>query len=149
MNSRVRVILFVLAASTALAQPPAVFQDGVYNAASRMPASLAGGSLAPGSLITIRGVRLTEASSTSQVRIGADGASRDLTILSASPDVIEAQIPGDAPSGNAQLTVTNARGSSRPYELTILPASFGIYGLNGQGFGPGRLWNIGVNGERT
>lgn len=133
----------------ALAQPPAIFQDGVVNSASHLPGALEGGSVARGSLITIRGVRLTGGSSSAQVRIETGGAWRELKVISASPEQIEAQIPTDAPTGKAQLAVSNQSGASTPYALTVVQASFGVFSTNAKGFGPGRIWNLNENAERV
>jgi hypothetical protein len=49
------------------AQPPAINQEGVFNAASRMPPSLPGDALAGGARIVIEGLRFEPAS---EVRLG-------------------------------------------------------------------------------
>src|SRR5947208_8508286 len=85
------------------AQPPAINQEGVFNAASRMPPSLPGGALAPGARIVIEGLRFDP---TSEVRIGAIA----LKVLSASPARIEALLPASLATGPAALTVANRDG---------------------------------------
>ena len=68
----------------AVAQPPAILQEGVFNAASHMPPSLPGGGIAPGSRFLIRGLRFAP---DSKIEL-ADGS--DTLIRSSAAEEIEA-----------------------------------------------------------
>ena len=79
----------------AIAQPPAIGQNGVFNSASRIPPALPGGSLARGALFTINGVRLGTAGATTIALLHA-GARVSVNLISAQPRRIEARMPPDA-----------------------------------------------------
>ncbi len=117
------------------AQPPAIDQERVFNAASHIPPSLPGGGLAPGARITIEGLRFESAS---RVNLEAQGKEFAVRILSAAPERIEALLPASLPSGRAEITVTNQDGRSRPFPVRIVASSFGIFSSNGKSWGPAR-----------
>jgi uncharacterized protein (TIGR03437 family) len=123
------------------AQPPAIDQEGVRNAASRIPPSLPGGALAPGARFTIAGLRLAAAGAQTRVRIAQGTRSIEAQVISAGPERIEARVPMEARAGEAQLTVVRADQSSRAFALRIAPAALGIFAKNGSGWGPGRIVN--------
>src|SRR5215472_18252949 len=91
--------------SVARAQPPAIFQGGVYNSASRIHPALPGGSLAPGMRFTVEGIRFGEPV---EIRIVSDSKSMAARVLSHSPGKLEALVPDDAPLGEAKLAVVAA-----------------------------------------
>jgi uncharacterized protein (TIGR03437 family) len=140
------IILFAITA-IAYAQPPAITQEGVRNAASRMPPSLPGGSLAPGALFTIQGLRLGGANSETHIHIQQQGSDVDAQLISASAERIEARVPRQAPPGDSQLVVTRDGQPSRPFAIRVAPAAFGIFGRNGKGRGPGEIFNDDAPGE--
>ena len=115
------------------AQPPAILQEGVRNEASRMPPSLPGGALSPGSRIVISGLRFPQVPYLS-VRAGAK--EWIVTAIEASHTQGVWQLPGDLAPGTASLILSNEDGESRPYPISITSQSGGIYSLNGQGWGP-------------
>jgi uncharacterized protein (TIGR03437 family) len=115
------------------AQPPAIHQERVFNAASHIPPSLPGGALAPGSRIIIEGLRFGSAP---RVNLEAQGKEFAVRILSAGPERIEALLPASVPSGRGEITVDNPDGRSRPFSVRIAAASFGIYSANGKSWGP-------------
>jgi hypothetical protein len=53
--------------------------------------------------------------------------------------VIRAVLPNLFPTGSAELTVLNHEGSSRPFPVSIVPGSLGIYTENGAGSGPAKI----------
>jgi hypothetical protein len=114
------------------AQPPAINQEGVFNSASRMPPSLPGGALAPGSRIIIEGLRFEPES---EVKLG----DRKLRVLSSAPARIEALLPPALPPGRAAIQVTNRDGVSRPFEVRIAAANLGLYSANDKSWGPARM----------
>src|SRR5581483_7555252 len=120
----------LLTAAVVGAQPPAppsVTQDGVRNAANRIPPGLPGGAIAPGSLIAIEGVRL--AGPKLDLRIESDGPAVRLAPLRVSDDRILAVVPPDAPIGDARLIVAHSGQQSLPYPLRIVDGSFGIFNI--------------------
>ncbi len=117
------------------AQPPAIHQERVFNAASHIPPSLPGGALAPGSRITIEGLRFGAAP---RVNLEAQGKEFAVRVLSASPERIEALLPDSLPPGSGSLTVDNQDGRSRPFPVRLAPSSFGIFSANGKSWGPAK-----------
>lgn len=127
------------------AQPPAITQEGVRNAASRMPPSLPGGSLAPGAQFTIEGLRLSATGLETRVRIAQGGVSVDAPVISAGEEQIEARVPMEIRPGAGELTVIRGGQISRAFALRIAPAAFGIFAQNGSGWGPGQVVNEDAN----
>jgi uncharacterized protein (TIGR03437 family) len=126
----------------AVEPPPAIRQHGVVNAASRMPPSLGGGALARGSLFRIEGLRFGP---DVKVRITKGEEHGEALVLEASAQEILAILPPNAPLGAAQLTVTFAGQTSLPYDLTIVPSSFGIFKDRiEQRDGVATLWGTGL-----
>ncbi|HEX3743153.1 MAG TPA: hypothetical protein VHW09_04475 [Bryobacteraceae bacterium] len=120
--------------------PPAIVPGGIVNAASRLPATLRGGALAPGMRIFIPGVRLgpenPERGSESEplvrladvtVRIRQGARAVDAGLLLVSATEIEAWMPDATPSGDVELTVTYRGLASEPYRLTLTRANAGFY----------------------
>ena len=118
------------------AQPPAIDQNGVVNSASRIPSTLAGGALARGARVRVQGVRLS-----GSVTFKHGSESFKATIVSASPRVVEAVIPRDAPLGPAEVQVANGDGVSAPFPATIVAANPGLYSKNRLGWGPVQIRN--------
>src|SRR5258708_32928860 len=90
---------FLLAPILSLAQPPAISQNGVVNAASQMPPALAASAIARGALFHIYGVRLTAAGAITRVRVFNESASVPVKIVSAAAARLEATMPLNAPLG--------------------------------------------------
>jgi uncharacterized protein (TIGR03437 family) len=130
------------------AQPPAIGQNGVVNQASQIVPSLAGGVLARGARIEVRGVRLVAGDGKTAVVLHHGDSNIPLTILSAGATLILARIPQDAPLGAATLTVI-ANGSSVLFPVEIATSNPGLYSRNGEGWGPGRIDNLDAQGKRT
>jgi len=106
-----------------------------------MPALLAGGSIARGSLFSIRGARLGPASpvraqndapqkelSGVSILIGAGPASVRALPLYVSDDHILAFLPADAPLGEKNITVSHGGQVSPPRTITVVQSSVGIFG---------------------
>ena len=111
------------------AQPPAIFQDGVSNAASGLPTSLPFGGLAPGSRVRIRGVRFDHP------KLIIQSASTTFTAKTLKVDDHSAEflLPRDLPAGAAQLIVDADSGPTRPFPVTITTSAFGIGGVRRSG----------------
>src|ERR1035441_8034955 len=120
--------------------PPAIAPGAIVNAASRLPASLRGGAIAPGVRLTIPGVRLgpdtgvrgsesdpPEILGDVSVRIVQRELSVQARLLFVSAARIDAYLPESAPLGEVQLTVTYQGRASEPYALTLVPASVGFF----------------------
>jgi len=120
--------------------PPAIVPGGIVNAASRLPASLRGGAIAPGMRFTIPGVRLGPETTMRgnesdppiglaevSVRIRQGDRAVDAGLLLVSATTIEAWMPPAAPLGDVELTVTYQERVSEPYSLTLVAANAGFY----------------------
>src|ERR1035438_6325453 len=87
------------------AQPPAISQNGVVNAASQMPPALAASPIARGALFHIYGVRLAPGGAATRARVFQNTISRPVEIISADKRRLEALMPTDAPLGKASVEV--------------------------------------------
>jgi uncharacterized protein (TIGR03437 family) len=139
----------VLVATSAMAQAPAVPQGGVVNGASFRPANATGGGVSAGAIVSIFGSNLAASTvvgtslplSTSlggtTLRIGGIAA----PLFFVSVGQINAQVPWNAATGTAQLTVTTAAGTSAVASVTIQDASPGLFSQTSNGRGPGAVQN--------
>jgi uncharacterized protein (TIGR03437 family) len=120
--------------------PPAIAPGGIVNAASKLPAQLRGGAIAPGARFTIPGVRLGPETAVRgsesdppakladvSVRIAQGDRAVDAGLLLVSATRIDAWMPPAAPLGEVQLTVTYQGRASEPYTLTLVDAGVGFY----------------------
>ena len=114
--------------------PPAIDQGSVVNAASRIPSTLPAGSLARGSRIVIRGLRMGPQA---RVRIAQQqGQAIEAPVVQADDERLEALIPAAAVTSAATLTVIRGNQQSRPYPINIVESSLGLFSANGRGWGP-------------
>jgi len=121
-----RFVLALACGACARAQPPAIFQGGVYNAASQIHPALPGGALAPGARFIVEGIRFRPPV---EVRITSAHRTVSARLLSQSGERLEGLMPDDAPLGETQLVVTAAGQPSVPFDLNIVDASPGIFPL--------------------
>lgn len=113
----------LLFGAAAGAQPPAIFHDGVSNAASHVTASLPFGGFAPGTRIVVRGVRLDHPS----LIILTGGSRRDQArTLKVDDKSAEFLLPRDLRPGPAELIIEADGGPSRPFPVTLVGSAFGI-----------------------
>ena len=131
-----------------LCAQPGVGQNGVVNSASQIPTSLPGGALARGALITIHGVRLGDAGRTTVTLTRAE-VSTPLRLVKIQPNLIQAIVPPSMPVGPASLMVVADGKQSRPFPLEIADYNPGIFTLNEEGWGAGRVDDIAASGERS
>ncbi len=89
------------------------------NAASRLAPQLPGSAIAPGSLFSIRGARLTGA----EVEVGGKAAK----VLYADESRVLAQMPAPVEPGEVAIVVRAAGQSSAPYTVRVKASSFGIF----------------------
>lgn len=115
-------------------EPPAIFQNGVFNSASRFPRTLPGGVIAPGARFTIQGVRLG-AKGSSQVEVRSGARSQVARLLSVSPGEIEAILPATVPPGDASVAVLVNGKASTPVSIRVQSSAPGLYSANHLGWG--------------
>lgn len=134
----------VLLTSTLLGQslsaPPYVTQDGVVNAASRIPVALPGGALAPGALVEIDGLRFTP--SDLKVEIATAHRTYSAAIVQATPEHILVKLPNFTERGAARLYVRSRGQRSSGSDIILGSAAFGIFTVNGKGWGAARALPI-------
>ncbi len=123
-------------AAVSKAQPPAIVPRGVLNSASQIPASLPGGSLAPGMEISLQGIRFVSPHSETLVRLEQGSWQSTVKPSEVTPDMLKMILPRDMPLGEITISVTNGEGSSRPERAMVVASSPGIVTLNGEGWGP-------------
>ncbi len=133
-------LLSIAAAANLLAQP-GIGQNGVVNAASRIPPTLAGGALARGARFTIYGVRLGIDEQSTSLSVGA----LRVKPISVTPTQIDAVLPDQTPLGKSPLVVTVNGLASKPFPVVVVLSNPGIYSRNGLGWGPGLIKDVNEN----
>jgi uncharacterized protein (TIGR03437 family) len=141
-------IAAALAIPVALLGQPGISQNGVVNEASQIPPTLAGGALARGALFNVCGVRLASGAR-SDARLIQGATSVPLAVLQAAPRKLELRVPVTAALGSATLVITVDGRSSRPFPVEIVESNPGLFSLNQQGWGQGRIENIDAAGKRS
>jgi hypothetical protein len=58
-------------------------------------------------------------------------------------------MPRHATLGTGSLTVETPAGISKPFEISVIPSQLGLFSVNGKGWGPGKIENIGADGQRV
>jgi uncharacterized protein (TIGR03437 family) len=146
------VLAFVMP-SGLFAQLPQIYNRGILNAASFMPAGLPAGSIARGSLFSIFGTHMGPNSSPTltfplsttlggtTVQVTQGSTTVNAIPVFVSPGQINAIMPSNAPLGTVSVYVSFNSIKSPPARATVSEASFGILSINGAGFGPGVLQN--------
>lgn len=139
----------VLFAAGSAAQVPVVPQGGVVNGASFRPANASGGGVAAGSIVSIFGSNLSEATvaatstplptSLGQTSVRIGGIVAPLFFVSAGQ--INAQVPWGVPAGTSSITVSALGGSSVPANFTIQDSAPGLFSQTSDGRGPGAVLN--------
>jgi len=129
-------------------QPPAISQNGVVNAASRIPSSLTDGAIARGAVFSILGVRLGAETSNTHLELGSRGRSITIAVRSVQPRQIQALLPKSAPLGPATLSVTTPDGTSKPFAVRVVTAAPGLFSVNRRGWGQGQVQILESTGGR-
>ena len=142
-----RVLLPLCLAGAAWGQP-AIGQNGVANAASRIPGALAGGALARGALVEIRGVRFGAAPAAVRVEISTARGRLEVPALAIRGRHLSFVLPETAAEGAASLRVHVGGESSAPVAVRIVASNPGIFSRNGLGWGPGAVENLAPGGAR-
>lgn len=130
------------------AQPPAVSQNGVMNAASQFPPALAGSAISRGALFQIKGVRLAAPGLTTQVRVFRDTVSLAARTVSVSPRRVDAIMPTGTPLGRVSLEVTVGKRSSTPASIVVVASNPALFTRPGTGWGAAIADNVGASGAR-
>jgi uncharacterized protein (TIGR03437 family) len=114
----------------------------IVNAASRVPGSLTGNSIAPGSLAFVEGTGFTP---DARIRLTAAGKRFDVPVLQSEPARLLIRIPAAAP-GPATLTVL--QGAEASLAIRIVATGPGIFSRNGKGWGPAQAAVVLGSGRR-
>jgi uncharacterized protein (TIGR03437 family) len=119
---------------------PVVMASNVTQAASRV----AGGPIAPGSLITFNASNLNPSGQGSldlQTGMKVLLDDKQAPILSANDGQLTVQVPFDAVvNGQSQLTVLTSTMLSVPESVVVAQTQPGIFTVSGQGTGPGAIY---------
>jgi uncharacterized protein (TIGR03437 family) len=140
-----RVLLGLVACWTLSAQPPAISQNGVVNAASQMPSALTGGAVARGARFLVRGVRLGTGVDGTRLLLIQGGRAIPVPLRSVREQEVEAHMRDDAPLGPGSLMVETPAGRSKAFSVRVVPSAPGLFTLLEQGWGQG-LIEIGTSG---
>ena len=151
--------ILLLAASTLLAQPPAINPNGIVNAASLAPHPVLGAVVSSGSLVVVLGQALASDTIAAQdyplprallgTTVAVNGTPAPL--LSVSPTRIQFQAP-TAPADwppVVPVVVSTPLGSSDPTYVRYIADSAGAFTLDGSGCGRGVIENVSADGVRS
>src|SRR5271154_696158 len=127
---------------------PGIAPNGIVNLASRTPPTLAGGAIARGALFSIYGIRFVTGDHTA-VTISQGASSTHVPTVTVFPRRIEALMPVSAPLGSGSLVVSVDGKASKPFPVNVVASNPGIFSLNGEGWGEGRIENIDASGSRS
>jgi uncharacterized protein (TIGR03437 family) len=105
-----------------------IFPDGLTNGASFLP-----GPIAPGSLASVFGLNLGDATVTI---LDSAGVRRPARLYLATPGQINFLLPEDTALGPASLAVTSANGRSATTRIQVEPVSPGLFSADSSGRGP-------------
>jgi len=146
-----RLVLVGLAISRlACAQAPFIQAGSIVNGASFRPAAAPNTSVAPGSIVSIFGVRLATETLFATVlplpntiggtSVTIGGIAAPLFFVSLGQ--INAQVPWNVPSGNQPVLVKTSAGSSSSVNVTVTNTAPGIFSLASNGSGQGVIQNF-------
>ena len=143
-------LLLLCGAGPAAAQP-VVFDGGVVNAASFLPASVPGGAIAQGSIFSVFGQAIgpeavearefplpTELGGVSlEVETNAGEVFRPF-LLYAGPEQVNAVLPSQVPVGEHRLRALRDGAASNTVRFKVVRSSVGIFGQEGFSYGTPR-----------
>jgi uncharacterized protein (TIGR03437 family) len=116
---------------------PAISDGGILHAATMATAGLPNAGIAQGSVFVINGSNLGPDGATVQVNV--NGTTVTALITAASANQITAIMPSSVATGSGTVTVSVNGQVSAGATVQIMPATFGIYTLNGAGTGPAQI----------
>ncbi|HEY1221581.1 MAG: hypothetical protein ABSE42_00330 [Bryobacteraceae bacterium] len=144
MKSILTALLILICAVTVFAQTPVVAQGGVLNAAS----FALNQGVAPGSLVSIFGTNLAASlaladsiplsTSLGNVSVQFNNVAAPMLFVTHDPvngDQINAQLPYEVATGNAQVVVTRGGTASAPANVNVISSAPGIFSVQ---FGVGQ-----------
>lgn len=138
----------LLGVTTAAWGQPAIGQNGVLNAASRIPPALAGGALARGALVEVRGVRFGDAAAAVRAVITTPRGAVEVPALGIEGRRLRFVLPDALLEGAAWLRVKVSGETSEPVAIRVAASNPGVFSRNGLGWGPGRIENLAAGGAR-
>lgn len=130
--------------------------NGVYNAASWVPAGLPNSSIAEGSIFTLIGTGMGPANlvqvtsyplPTSQglagtsIQVTVGGVTGSCIMVYTVATQVAAILPSSTPAGTGALTLTY-QGAQGSIPITVVKNSLGIFTVNERGSGPGIVTNL-------
>jgi uncharacterized protein (TIGR03437 family) len=145
----------LLIASAALAAA-APLLNGVYNAASWVPAGLPNSSIAEGSIFTLIGTGMgpgnlvkvtsyplptTQGLAGTSIQVTVGGVTNSCIMVYTLATQVAAILPSSTPVGAGTLTLTY-QGAQGSIPITVVKNSVGIFAVNEEGSGPGIITNI-------
>lgn len=145
---RVQRAWILLGVTTAACGQPAIGQNGVLNAASRIPPALAGGALARGALVEVRGVRFGDAAAAVRAVITTPRGAVEVPALGIEGRRLRFVLPEALPEGTAWLRVKVSGETSEPVAIRVAASNPGVFSRNGLGWGPGRIENLAAGARR-
>jgi len=134
--------------------PHTLLAQSAVNVASFASPELPGGSLAQGGMFTVFGSGLgpatlaqaggfplptTLAGTSISVTIG--GTTVDCIMVFTSSAQAAAILPSNTPVGSGTMQITYNGTAQAPFAVTVVPHSFGVFGINSAGSGPGVITN--------
>jgi uncharacterized protein (TIGR03437 family) len=148
-----RVVLFLLWASTLFALQPILYTHGTYNAASYAPFGLPNAPIARGSVFTMFGENLGPATSPSlsfplsstlggvSVSVTQNGVATQCFPIYVSATQVNAIMPSTVTMGLATLRLSYQSVKSNAITIQIDNSAPGIFAVSSGGYGPGIVMN--------
>ena len=134
--------------------PQRAFPQAAVNVASYANPNLPNGSLAQGSMFTVFGSNLGPASlvqsgnfplptslSGTSIQATVGGTTVDCIMIFTSAGQVAGILPSTTPIGAGTMRVTYNGVATAPFPITVVEHSFGTFGINSAGSGPGVFTN--------
>jgi len=100
-----------------------------------------GSNLGPASLVQVGGFPLPTQLAGTSISVTVGGTTRDCIMIFTSAGQVAGILPSDTPAGQGTMRVTYNGTPTAPFAVTVVPHSFGTFGINSAGNGPGVLTN--------
>jgi uncharacterized protein (TIGR03437 family) len=154
MLQKLRIGYFLGSILLLLALPLAAQPTAVVNVASFANPNLPNGNIAQGSMFTVFGTNIgpaalaqvsafplpTQLGGTS-IKVTSGGVTVDCIMIFSIAGQVGAVLPSRAPAGEGTLSLTYNGQAGAPIPITVVAHSFGTFGINQAGSGPGVLTN--------
>jgi uncharacterized protein (TIGR03437 family) len=147
-------LTFLCATALFTTLPQRAAAQSAVNVASYANPVLPNGSLAQGGMFTVFGTNLGPATlvqagefplptalAGTSITVTVGGTTLDCIMIFTSAGQVAAILPSDTPAGTGTMTVTYNGTATAPFEVTVVPHSFGMFGINSAGSGPGVFTN--------